>query len=68
MAVSLFVGLNSAGEIMNNSASVAEKAGAAIGATLGTGMVLTFWVMGTVILGLMMLFTRGKKVIVTKDA
>jgi len=68
MAVSLFFGLEGAGEAYSDAASDAEKAGTAIGTVIGTGMVLTFWVMGVTILGFMMLFTRGKKVITTKEA
>ncbi|WP_156453336.1 hypothetical protein [Polycladidibacter hongkongensis] len=43
--------------------SDAESAGLAIGGTIGSGMLLTFWVLGDIILGLFVLFTRGKKVI-----
>jgi len=46
--------------------SSACEAGTVIGATLGAGMVATFgwfaWFLGTIVLGLMMLFTRGAKV------
>ncbi|HAB36962.1 MAG TPA: hypothetical protein DCE52_02980 [Rhodobacteraceae bacterium] len=51
------------GEIANvtdGAGSDAEKAGAAIGGTLGTGFLLTIWVMGDIILGLFVLFTRPK--------
>lgn len=41
--------------------SDAERAGAAIGATIGTGLILFVWVAGTVILGLLALLTRGRK-------
>ncbi len=67
MAVGLFGGLGGAGEVMNIAASDAEMAGAAIGTAIGARMILTVWVMGAVILGLMMFFTRGKKVITTKE-
>lgn len=68
MAWGLVAGINSAGEVINDPASGAERMGAAIGATLGVGMVLSIWVMGGIILGLMMLFTRGKKIVITKEA
>ncbi len=40
------------------------RAGAAIGTTLGTTFILFFWAAGDVILGLFVLFTRGKKIII----
>lgn len=46
---------------MTTATGDAEKAGTAIGATLGTGMLLTFWVIGDIILGMFVLFTRPKK-------
>jgi hypothetical protein len=44
--------------------SDAARIGAAIGSTIGTGVLFFFWVAGAVILGLLTLFTHGKKVIV----
>jgi uncharacterized membrane protein len=41
----------------------AEQVGHAIGATIGISMVLTLWVMGAIVLGLLALLTRGAKVI-----
>lgn len=55
--VSFFV---SAGEVVATSASEAEQAGAALGATLGTGMILFIWGFGDIILGLLVLLTRPK--------
>lgn len=43
--------------------SDAERAGAAIGTAMGIGLLLTLWVIGDIILGLFVMFTRGKKVI-----
>jgi hypothetical protein len=42
----------------------AERAGAAIGITMGLGVVMFFWVAGAIILGLLALLTRGRQVIV----
>ena len=42
----------------------ASRTGGAIGATLGTGLIAVFWVAGAVVLGLLVLLTRGKTVIV----
>ena len=43
------------------------QVGTVIGGTIGTGMLFTLWFFGAVILGIMMLFTRGKKVIITRE-
>ncbi len=50
----------SIGEITSGANSEAEKAGAAIGATIGTGMLVAFWGFGDVILGILVLLTRPK--------
>lgn len=47
-----------------DAASDAEKAGAVIGGTIGTGFLLVFWALGSVITGLLALLTRGRKSIV----
>lgn len=44
--------------------SEAEQTGTAIGATIGTGFIVFFWVAGAVILGLFAILTRGRKTIV----
>jgi hypothetical protein len=44
--------------------SDAEKVGAAIGGTIGSGMILTLWALGDVILGIIVLLTRGRKTII----
>ena len=54
----------SAGEIMNQAQTDAEQAGTAIGATVASGILLFIWLAGAVILGLLVLMTRGKKLIV----
>jgi hypothetical protein len=41
----------------------AEQAGAAIGTALGTGMLMMLWLMGDIIIGTFVLFTRRKKII-----
>lgn len=40
------------------------QGGYAIGATIGTSLLLFLWVAGDVILGLLTMFTRGKKLII----
>ncbi len=68
MAWGLLSGLAKTADSYPAINSEAGRAGAAIGTALGVGTILFFWVAGTVILGLMMLFTRGKKVIVAHEA
>lgn len=52
------------GGMMDEIGSEAGRTGAAIGATMGTGMLLFIWVAGAVILGLIVLVTRGSRVVV----
>jgi hypothetical protein len=42
----------------------AAQGGYAIGATIGTSLLLFFWAAGDVVLGLLTMFTRGKKTII----
>jgi hypothetical protein len=42
----------------------AERAGAALGAVVGFGIILSTWLAGNAILGLFVLLTRGNKVVV----
>ena len=44
------------------------QVGAAIGATLGIGFLLAFWACGAVILGLLVIVTRGSKTIVEETS
>lgn len=60
MAIWVFSYWGSIGEMMSNETSEAVQAGSAIGATIGTGMLFTLWVMGDIILGIFVLFTRPK--------
>ncbi|WP_105436505.1 hypothetical protein [Neorhizobium tomejilense] len=59
MAISLVSGFNAATKDYNGL-SGAEQAGAAIGTGLGVMMVITIWVIGAIILGMFVLFTRPK--------
>ena len=49
-----------------SSADTARAAGTAIGGTIGTGMLLVVWVLGSVITGILALLTRGRKTIITE--
>jgi hypothetical protein len=63
MAVWLF----SYWSLLNNPkmASNAQHAGLVIGGTIGTGIIVFFWVAGAVVFGLFALLTRGRKIIIT---
>src|SRR5206468_2959196 len=43
--------------------SNAERAGRAIGSAIGVASLLTLWVFGDIILGALVFFTRGQKVV-----
>ncbi len=65
MAFALFAGLSNVSNMSSTLTSDAERAGAAIGTTIGASMILGIWLAGAVILGLFVLFTRGTKIIET---
>ena len=57
MFVAGIVGMVGAGEVVQQATSEAEQAGAAIGATLGVGMLIGLWfigVLGALVLGLLL--------------
>ncbi len=45
-------------------ASEAHNAGRAVGAAIGMGIIMFIWACGSVILGLLAFFTRGRKFII----
>jgi hypothetical protein len=47
--------------------SDAARAGAAVGTTIGFGILLVIWALGAVILGLLSFFTRGPKVLIEEN-
>jgi hypothetical protein len=55
------------GTSYESAGDAAAQAGTAIGGAIGTGMLFSLWFFGAVILGIMMLFTRGKKVIISQE-
>ena len=59
MIVWLIGGVGSATEGMDTMTE-AEKAGTTVGAGIGMMMIMTMWVIGDIILGLFVLFTRPK--------
>ena len=64
MAFGFFSGVSGNVQQAENLGSDAERAGYAVGTFLGAGMILSVWVLGAVLLGIFVLLTRGKKVIV----
>lgn len=60
MVLWLFSYWGAIGEMSKEGMSSAAEAGTAIGATIGSGMLLTIWVFGDIILGMFVLFTRPK--------
>lgn len=60
MLFSLVQGIGGASEIIGSAKDDIEQAGAVIGTGLGMSMLLSLWVMGDIILGLFVLFTRPK--------
>ena len=67
MIVWIIFGFNAASESMQGTVNDAERAGAAIGTTLGMGMLIVLWALGDVILGMFVQFTRRKKMIETEE-
>lgn len=63
MAYGLFGGLSGNIEQGAKLSSDAARAGHAIGTAMGVGMILFIWVLGAVLLGVMVILTRGKKII-----
>jgi len=49
------------------SSSEAGRTGAAIGATMATGVIFFFWATGGVITGLLALLTRGRKTYIEEN-
>lgn len=60
MLMWVIAGGGTASDAVNSAGSDAEAAGAAIGSALGMGMLFVLWVVGDIILGIFVLFTRPK--------
>lgn len=56
----LFSYLADVGELVDTRANDAERSGAAVGAAIGTSMLMGIWGFGAIILGLLVIFTRPK--------
>jgi hypothetical protein len=66
MIVWIIGGLHSVSQIQTHS--TAERIGSSIGATIGITMLLTLWALGDLILGILVLVTRGNKVIIEEPS
>jgi len=49
------------GEMASQQTGEVERAGTALGGTIGVGVLMTFWVLGDIILGLVVILTRPTK-------
>ncbi|MFA6219657.1 MAG: hypothetical protein WC692_07735 [Erythrobacter sp.] len=67
MLIWLVAGFGVAGQSMDNTVNDAERAGAAIGSTIGIGLIVMVWALGDVILGILVLLTRRKKLITIEE-
>ena len=67
MAVALLGGLSNTSTTFQSLTSDAERAGHAFGTGLGVMMLMSLWTSGAIILGLIVLLTRGKKVFTELD-
>lgn len=67
MVIWVVSAFGSAGEAIDGMTSDAERAGAAIGTTIGVAFILAIWGFGAFILGMLTFFTRGSPVLVTEE-
>ena len=52
--------MGASGDVINNAASDAERAGAALGAGMGAMMLGILWVVGDILIGTLVFLTRPK--------
>lgn len=65
-ALWLFYAISGAAQVVQNSADAGAQAGAAIGGTIASGFILSVWLLGSLILGLIVMLSRGKKVTIER--
>jgi hypothetical protein len=63
-----FAGMKASSDGIATATSEAAKAGAAVGSAIGMGIIMAIWAAGAVILGLMVILTPGKTIIVETSA
>jgi hypothetical protein len=66
MLVWIFGGLHAVSKLQTHTA--AEQIGSAIGTTIGVTLLLTLWALGDLILGVLVLVTRGNKIIIEESS
>ena len=67
MLAATISGLNSVAPDYARGGAHAGSTAYAAGATIGFGLILLLWLLGSLVLGLMMLFTRGKRVTISRE-
>jgi hypothetical protein len=67
MLIGVIAGLRNVGNFTQTLHSQAELNAAGVGATIGIGFLLVFWAAGDVVLGLLVMFTRGKVSIIEES-
>jgi len=60
MAYALISGWMNVSDQVSSAQTESEETATAIGVFVGTGMVITFWAVGDIILGMFVMFTRPK--------
>lgn len=66
MGLWLFHAVKISSEHFQATTDAASQAGTAIGGTIAAGVLLWLWVFGDVVLGLLVLLSRGKKVTIER--
>lgn len=67
MLMFMIMGIDGLSEGARDLQSDAEKAGYGIGAAIGLGALLMIWALGDIILGLLVILTRGKTIIIEEE-
>lgn len=62
MALVLYHAITGAADVAQTATDAGGRAGAAIGGTLAAGFLLMVWLIGSLILGIIVLLSRGKTV------
>ncbi|KQZ29134.1 hypothetical protein ASD50_18250 [Mesorhizobium sp. Root552] len=66
MALWLVFTIKSASDQFQATSDAASQAGTAVGGTIATGVLLWIWVFGDIILGLLVMLSRGRKVTIER--
>lgn len=66
MGLVMYYAISTSADHAGKAASEAEQAGAAVGGVFASGVILSIWLVGALILGLIVALTRGKVVTIEK--